>query len=85
MYRGDVYPTDINAAVKNFRTNRTIEFVDWAPSDFKVGVSQTSVNYISVGGADLAKVRRTVCALANTSSIAEAWARLDYKFDLMYG
>ena len=37
-----------------------------------------------VPGGDLAKVPRSVCMLSNTTAIAEAWARLDYKFDLMY-
>ncbi|KAI5096019.1 tubulin, alpha 1a [Silurus meridionalis] len=32
----------------------------------------------------LAKVQRAVCMLSNTTAIAEAWARLDHKFDLMY-
>ena len=27
---------------------------------------------------------RAVCCLSNTTAIMEAWARLDYKFDLMY-
>ena len=27
---------------------------------------------------------RAVCMLSNTTAIAEAWARLDHKFDLMY-
>ena len=29
-------------------------------------------------------VSRCVCMLSNTTAIAEAWARLDHKFDLMY-
>ncbi|ROT67199.1 putative tubulin alpha chain-like [Penaeus vannamei] len=37
-----------------------------------------------VPGGDLAKVARAVCMLSNTTAIAEAWARLDHKFDLMY-
>uniref|UniRef100_A0A4X2M4Y0 Tubulin alpha 8 n=1 Tax=Vombatus ursinus TaxID=29139 RepID=A0A4X2M4Y0_VOMUR len=37
-----------------------------------------------VPGGDLAKVHRAVCMLSNTTAIAEAWARLDHKFDLMY-
>ncbi|KAA8578875.1 hypothetical protein FQN60_005410, partial [Etheostoma spectabile] len=36
-----------------------------------------------VPGGDLAKVQRAVCMLSNTTAIAEAWARLDHKFDLM--
>ena len=39
----------------------------------------------AVPGGDLAKVQRAVCMLSNTTAIAEAWARLDHKFDLMYG
>lgn len=37
-----------------------------------------------VPGGDLAKLQRAVCMLSNTTAINEAWARLDYKFDLMY-
>lgn len=37
-----------------------------------------------VPDSDLAPVRRAVCMLSNTTSIAEAWGRLDRKFDLMY-
>lgn len=35
-------------------------------------------------GGDLAQVQRAVCMLSNTTAIAEAWGRLDHKFDLMY-
>ena len=37
-----------------------------------------------VPGGDLAKVQRAVCMLNNTTAIAEAFARLNHKFDLMY-
>ena len=30
------------------------------------------------------QVDRAVCMLSNTTAVAEAWARLDHKFDLMY-
>lgn len=29
-------PKDVNAAVANVRTKRTIQFVDWCPTGFKV-------------------------------------------------
>ena len=48
---------------------------------------QVGINYQSptvVPGGDLAKVQRALCMLSNTTAIAEAWARLDHKFDLMY-
>ena len=58
-------------------------------ADHRVSVlcSQVGINYqppTVVPGGDLAKVQRAVCMLSNTTAIAEAWARLDHKFDLMY-
>lgn len=37
-----------------------------------------------VPSGDLGRVPRALCMLSNTTAIAEAWARLDHKFDLMY-
>src|ERR1051326_3133617 len=39
---------------------------------------------MSVPGSELASVDRSVSMLSNTTAIAEAWSRLDHKFDLMY-
>jgi tubulin alpha len=39
---------------------------------------------ISVPGSELAAVDRSVAMLSNTTAIAEAWSRLNHKFDLMY-
>jgi tubulin alpha len=60
----------------------TIQFVDWCPTGFKVGLNYQPPTVVP--GGDLAKVPRAVCMLSNTTAIAEAWARLDHKFDLMY-
>lgn len=82
LYRGDVVTKDVNAAVSAIRTKRTIQFVDWCPTGFKLGVCYQPPQHVPDG--DLAKVSRAVCMLSNTTSIAEAWSRLDHKFDLMY-
>ncbi|XP_023323882.1 tubulin alpha chain [Eurytemora carolleeae] len=82
LYRGDVVPKDVNAAIATIKTKRSIQFVDWCPTGFKVGINYQPPTVIP--GADLAKVQRAVCMLSNTTAIAEAWARLDHKFDLMY-
>ena len=117
LFRGDVVPKDVNAAIATIKTKRTIQFVDWCPTGFKVKSilnslpfflrrfpsrtfytsaldipltslsPQVGINYqppTVVPGGDLAKVQRAVCMLSNTTAIAEAWARLDHKFDLMY-
>jgi hypothetical protein len=44
----------------------------------------TPIRPISVPGSELAAVDRSVAMLSNTTAIAEAWSRLDHKFDLMY-
>lgn len=82
LYRGDVVPKDVNAAIAAIKTKRTIQFVDWCPTGFKVGINYQAAT--AVPGGDLAKVQRSVCMLSNTTAIAEAWSRLDHKFDLMY-
>merc|ERR1712166_1156946 len=70
MYRGDVVPKDVNAAVATIKTKRTIQFVDWCPT--------------GVPGGDLAKVMRACCMISNSTAIAEVFSRIDHKFDLMY-
>lgn len=82
LYRGDVVPKDVNAAVANVRTKRTIQFVDWCPTGFKLGICNEPPALVP--GGDLAKVSRSLCMLSNTTAIASAWARLDNKFDLLY-
>jgi len=82
LYRGDVMPKDISAAVQTIKTKRTIQFVDWCPTGFKLGVCNEPPSYIT--GGDTAKVSRSLCMLSNTTAISSAWSRLDHKFDLLY-
>ncbi|KAJ1914981.1 alpha-tubulin [Tieghemiomyces parasiticus] len=82
LYRGDVVPKEVTATVAQIKTRRTVQFVDWCPTGFKIGINDQPPTVVP--GGDLAKVDRAVCLLSNTTAIAEAWARLDHKFDLMY-
>ncbi|KAF6005433.1 hypothetical protein CCYA_CCYA01G0106 [Cyanidiococcus yangmingshanensis] len=82
MYRGDVQPKDVNSAVKAIKGKRSIQFVDWCPSGFKVGINSQPPTVVPNG--DLAKVQRAVCMVSNSTAIAEVFARIDHKFDLMY-
>ena len=36
LYRGDVVPKDVNATIAQIKTKRTVNFVDWCPTGFKV-------------------------------------------------
>ncbi|KAJ8437149.1 hypothetical protein Cgig2_016892 [Carnegiea gigantea] len=38
MYRGDVVPKDVNAAVAAIKTKRTVQFVDWYARSLLVGI-----------------------------------------------
>jgi tubulin alpha len=82
LYRCNGVPKDVNASIATIKTMRTIQFVDWYPTGFKVGINYQPHTVVS--GGHLAKVQRAVGTLSNTTAIAEAWARLDHKFDLMY-
>jgi len=82
MYRGDVVPKDVNASVAAIKTKRTIQFVDWCPTGFKCGINSQKPSYVP--GGDMAQVNRAVCMISNSSAIAEVFARIDRKFDLMY-
>jgi len=82
MYRGNVIPKEVSAAISNIKTKRTIQFVDWCPTGFKCGINNQPPT--AVPGGDLAKVPRGACMIANTTAVADVFHRMDTKFDLMY-
>jgi len=82
IFRGDVVPKDVNAAVAVVKTKRTVQFVDWCPTGFKSGVNSQAPTVVP--GGDLAKVRRSVTMITNNTAIVEMFMRTDEKFDLMY-
>jgi tubulin alpha len=82
LYRGDVVPKDTHAAIAHLKTKRTVQFVDWCPTGFKIGICYQPPQNVPNG--DLASVNRAVCMLSNTTAISEAWSALSHKFDLMY-
>ena len=38
LYRGDVVPKDVNASIASIKLNKTVQFVDWCPTGFKVNI-----------------------------------------------
>nr|CAD7201442.1 unnamed protein product [Timema douglasi] len=82
LYRGDVVPKDVNAAIATMKTRAGIRFVEWCPTGFKVGINYQPPTVMP--GGDLARVKRAVSMLSNTTAISEAWSRLNNKFDLMF-
>ena len=43
LYRGDVVPKDTGAAVASIKTKKTIQFVDWCLTGFKVRIHRGGV------------------------------------------
>lgn len=82
LYRGDVVPRDCNNAVAQLKAKGTFNLVEWCPTGFKIGINYQKPMRVPSG--ELAPVDRSVSMLSNTTAIAEAWSRLDHKFDLMY-
>lgn len=62
LYRGDVVPKDVQAAVASIKTKRTIQFVDWCPTGFKLGICNEPS--ATIPGGDLAKTSRSLCMLS---------------------
>eukprot|EP00249_Psilotum_nudum_P017430 c26321_g1_i1 orf=195-1700(+) len=82
MYRGDVVPKDIHVAMATIKSKRTVQFVDWCPTGFKCGINYQPPTVVP--GGDLAKLQRAVCMISNNTAVAEVFARINHKFDLMY-
>merc|ERR1711940_282761 len=74
MYRGDVVPKDVNAAVATIKTKRTIQFVDWCPTGFKCGINYQPPTVVP--GGDLARVMRVVCEYPRPTFEARALSRV---------
>ncbi|KAF7258356.1 hypothetical protein EG68_04953 [Paragonimus skrjabini miyazakii] len=83
LYRGNIGCQEMADSIRYIKKQRTIKFVDWSPTGFKIGLNTQPPMMVPAG--DLAKVNRAVCMISNSTSIAEAWTRLNHKFDCMYG
>jgi tubulin alpha len=82
LYRGDVVPKDVNSAIAEVKARRVIQFVDWSPAGFKIGINCKPPPVID--GSDLARTSRSCSMLASTTAIVQAWATIDHKFDMMF-
>lgn len=82
LYRGDVASQQASKAANAIKSKRTIQFVDWSPTGFKVGLNAKPP--MSVKSGILAKVPRALTMIANSTAISEVFHRINHKFDMMY-
>lgn len=62
LFRGNVAPKEVQNAISTIKTKRTIQFVDWCPTGFKLGICNEPP--ACVPGGDLAKAGRSLCMLS---------------------
>ncbi|BAO42108.2 tubulin alpha-1 chain [Kluyveromyces marxianus DMKU3-1042] len=79
---GNQMVKDVQNAVAQIKTKKTVQLVDWCPTGFKIGICYQAPT--ATPNSQLSAVNRAVCMLSNTTAIADAWKRIDKKFDLMY-
>ncbi|XP_039754963.1 tubulin alpha chain-like isoform X2 [Pararge aegeria] len=82
LFRGDINPNDINSAINHIKSARSVHFVPWSPTGFKIGVNYQPP--ATVPGGDLAALQRAVVMVSNSSAVRIAWERICKKFSLMY-
>ena len=83
LFRGDVAPKDVNAAVATLKSKpKTIRWVDWVKTGFKIGVNY-SVPTVVPGG-DLAKSMRSLLMMSNNTAMGEIISRMNLKFDKIF-
>ncbi|XP_014246076.1 tubulin alpha-8 chain-like isoform X1 [Cimex lectularius] len=81
LYRGDITPKDVNAAIAQAKLKKTVKFVEWSPTGFKVGLNGSSPS--TFPNSDITPSRKAICMMCNSTAIREIWALLNFKFNLM--
>jgi len=82
LYRGDVIPNESVASITKMRIKKTIQFVDWCPTGFKVGINSKAP--VVVPGGEFANVKRNCCMISNSTAMGQIISKLDSKFDRLY-
>ena len=90
LARGDIAPSEVNMAIrdiKHWSWDRSTPvprpwFVGWCPTGFKVGLNNEPPTVVP--GSDQREVTRALCMLSNTTAMVGKFARISYKFDLLY-
>eukprot|EP01089_Gocevia_fonbrunei_P017981 TRINITY_DN5991_c0_g6_i1.p1 TRINITY_DN5991_c0_g6~~TRINITY_DN5991_c0_g6_i1.p1 ORF type:complete len:443 (+),score=68.03 TRINITY_DN5991_c0_g6_i1:126-1454(+) len=82
MYRGDIVAKEVNAAIAEVKSKKTVNFVDWCPTGFKCGISSKPPSVVP--GGDLAEVKRAVCMIGNSTAISDIFHKIGKNFDTMY-
>lgn len=82
LYRGDIVANDINAAIKSIKTHKNVQFVNWCPTGFKIGINSKAPSFDSIDNC--LSSNRGVALMASSTAIKSAFDSLNRKFDRMF-
>ncbi|XP_044013438.1 tubulin alpha chain-like isoform X2 [Aphidius gifuensis] len=82
LYRGNINPNDVNQTINSLKGKKSIQFVDWSPTGFKIGINYQPPT--TVPGGDLGKTDKSAVMMTNNTSIRHAWSRLVSKYNIMF-
>lgn len=91
QYRGDFSPYEINDSIKTLKEKKSkslgIQFVDWVPTGFKIGINDRSLYEVKNSQqilSDFGIPSRNAGMLTNTTAVHQVFQRISSKFDILY-
>jgi len=82
-YRGDIKSKVANSTVQWLKTQQKVNFVEWCPTGFKIGLNQEPPEVVE--NDDMCKAKMNVVMIGNNVAINRVFTnRLVKKYDMMY-
>jgi len=82
-YRGDIKSKKANEAMQWIKTQGKVNFVEWMPTGFKIGLNNVPAK--AVKDDDLAEQKRNCVMIGNNIAVNRVFSeRLSKKYDMMY-
>lgn len=82
LYRGDVQETEVKKALVKIQAKSTVQFVEWCPTGFKIGLNNQKP--VQFPNGTMAPSERSVAMITNNTAMNEVFTRVNAKFDMMF-
>ncbi|KYQ88889.1 Tubulin alpha-1B chain [Tieghemostelium lacteum] len=80
FFRGEIIASEIIKPLNEVKSKKLVEFVDWSPSGFRVGINHSpSLTY-----GDLSKTPKSLLMLSNNTSITKIFKKIEDNFSSLY-
>merc|ERR1712217_55656 len=82
-YRGNIKSQEANTTVQWIKTNNKVNFVEWCPTGFKIGLN--NVPAATLSDDDMAQSDKNAVMIGNNIAVNRVFSeRLSKKYDMMY-